>query len=252
MKEFASDLQRDLNLHSKSFRKFEFLLYKFLRLVMWPLGQRLAMRIAISLHWTIKRLSTTLVSHYYGVAFLNAKSAVIQGRLIEKYCSLDSTVVDLACGTAPYAPNLELHGITAYIGYDLNEDHIESNLKKYPNFNFEQRDVMKTHFLPQCDVMIVSHFIEHISNPDEFLLQIKNHCTLLIVEVPDFFSDPLNIIAYGLNRPWWSDPDHKREYSVASLQSLFKRTGFQILEIVVHGGTIGVVCKAETLLPILE
>jgi hypothetical protein len=237
-------LHRDftnLSLGKKDFRKVEYLIYKVLRLFLLPLGKFYSLRLAVSAHWILKRLAMTLSSYKYGMVFLNAKSSIVEGRLLERYCREGMFIVEAGCGTSRYLPILQGIGVKKYLGLDTSEASLSLSSKVYPQFEFKLSNALETNQIPPCDGLILSHFLEHIENPEIFLQGISSLCELLFVEVPDFSSDPLNFVASSIGGPWWSDPDHQREYSVTSVSKLLQEANFQILELFVHGGTIGLV-----------
>ena len=231
----------NLSLKQKDFIIIDFLLYRSLRLLLFPFGKFLSMKISAHLHWIFRHLSIATSSHYYGVEFLNSRSAVIQGQLLERHLNKNDFVVDVACGSARYLPTLKRLGVKNYLGLDSSGDHIERNVTLYPESQFKLCNVLEQEAIPSCDVVIASHFLEHLTEPDEFLTQISNLCKKLVIEVPDFFADPINIVSLSLGSPWWTDRDHKREYSVKSIEELLENCGYQVVEKFLAGGTIGVV-----------
>lgn len=231
----------DLSLKQQDFVNIDFLLYRSLRLLLFPFGKYLSMKVSTHLHWIFRHLSIATSSHYFGVDFLNSRSAVIQGQLLERHLNESDFVVDVACGSARYLPTLKMLGVKNYLGLDSSSDHIERNVKLFPEVHFKLCNALEQGAVPHCDVVIASHFLEHLTEPDAFLTQISDLCKKLVIEVPDFFADPVNLVSLSLGSPWWTDRDHKREYSVESIEELLEHCGYQVVEKCLAGGTIGVV-----------
>lgn len=231
----------DLSLKQQDFVNIDFLLYRSLRLLLFPFGKYLSMKVSTHLHWIFRHLSIATSSHYFGVDFLNSRSAVIQGQLLERHLNESDFVVDVACGSARYLPTLKTLGVKNYLGLDSSSDHIERNVKLFPEVHFKLCNALEQGAVPNCDVVIASHFLEHLTEPDAFLTQISDLCKKLVIEVPDFFADPVNLVSLSLGSPWWTDRDHKREYSVESIEELLEHCGYQVIEKCLAGGTIGVV-----------
>jgi hypothetical protein len=55
------------------------------------------------------------------------------------------------------------------------------------------------------DVGLLIHIIEHIDDPDFLLSSLQKLVNTLIVEVPDFESDSLNLVRLKLGSPYYSD-----------------------------------------------
>jgi SAM-dependent methyltransferase len=236
----------NLNLGSKNFNIPSFWLYRGFRAILLPFGKSLSLKIAVRLHWVFRHLAIALSSNQYGVHFLNSRSAIIQGRLLNLHIHEGNSVVDIACGTARFLPTILEIGKVQYLGIDSSEVHIHKNRDMFPNSQFTIGDCLDFSIIPRCDVIIASHFIEHIDNPLNLLEQIKPLCKKLIIEVPDFYSDPINLVSHGLKGPWWTDRDHRREYSEASLDLLFVEANYRILERKIIGGTIAMVVSPNS------
>jgi protein-L-isoaspartate O-methyltransferase len=63
------------------------------------------------------------------------------------------------------------------------------------------------------DVGIMLHFLEHIDEPELVLKRLRAQCRRLVIEVPDFGSEPLNYIRLRENLPLFSDTDHVTEFT---------------------------------------
>jgi SAM-dependent methyltransferase len=147
----------------------------------------------------------------------------------------------VACGTARYIPTLSEIKDVRYLGIDTSSIHVSRNIRDYPNMQFILADGLQPGTIPNCDVIIASHFIEHIEDPLQFLLKIKSLCRKIIIEVPDFSSDPINAVSFHVNAPWWTDRDHQREFSEETLGALLAKAGYKFLDRKLFGGTLAVV-----------
>jgi len=115
---------------------------------------------------SLKWINTVLGNHY------------ILGKQVLSYCKKNNKlkkfrIVDLGCGggdTLHYiAKKLKEEKIDAeLIGIDGNPQSIEfarSNTKNINNLAFETMDILSPDFkLPQCDLIISSHFIYHFKD----------------------------------------------------------------------------------------
>lgn len=241
---FRSPQQSDFSLEKNNFKILEFLIYRGFRLLLLPLGRTLSMHIAIRLHWIFRHLAIAVSSNKYGVDFLNSRSAIVQGGFLEKYVLEGNSVVDIACGTARYWPAISLINGASYLGIDSSSIHISTNLNTYPDARFVLANVLEDGVIPKCDVIIASHFLEHLDNPDKFLIRVRHLCGNLIIEVPDFFSDPINSVSFFGNAPWWTDRDHRREYSEKNLEALLFNCGYTITDKKLFGGTLAIVAHS--------
>lgn len=240
---FDESRENDLSLQKKNFKTLEFLIYRGFRLLFLPLGRTLSANIAVRLHWIFRHLAIAVSSNKYGVDFLNSRSAIIQGGFLVTYILQGNSVVDVACGNGRYWPAISRINGVAYLGIDSSSLHISTNLNTYPDAQFLLANVLEGSVIPKCDVIIVSHFLEHLDDPYSFLIKIKSLCGKLIIEVPDFFSDPINAVAYLVKAPWWTDRDHRREYSDKSLEALLLQSGYIVLNKKLIGGTLAVVAS---------
>ena len=231
----------DLSLRSEDFRTLDFWIYRGLRFLLLPLGKFRQASVAAHLHWIFRHLSIATSSHYFGVEFLNARSAIVQGGLIQRHIKSSDFVVDVACGSARYIPILDNLGVKKYLGIDSSSIHINRNTEIFPEWQFKLSDVMDEEVIPSCDIIIASHFLEHLESPELFLSQIRNSCKKILIEVPDFFADPINLVSLSVGAPWWTDPDHEREYSESAMEELLNRCGFKVIDKAISGATLGVV-----------
>lgn len=68
--------------------------------------------------------------------------------------------------------------------------------------------------LGKFDYVLLIHVLEHIDNPELLLMEVRGNCSKLVIEVPDHESNALNWTRRKLGRPYYSDADHVREYSL--------------------------------------
>ena len=233
--------EANLSLTPEHFRILDFWIYRGLRLLLFPFGKFLSAKVAAHLHWIFRHLSIATSAHYFGIEFLNARSAIFQGELIQRHIKSSDFVVDVACGSARYIPILDNLGVKKYLGIDSSYIHINRNTQIFPGWQFKLSDVMDEEVIPSCDIIIASHFLEHLESPELFLNQIRNYCKKILIEVPDFFADPINLVSLSVGAPWWTDRDHKREYSESAMKELLNRCGFQVIDMAKSGATLGVV-----------
>jgi len=237
--------QNSLRLEKINFKIPEFWIYRGFRLLLIPFGRKISISIAVRLHWIFRHLAIAVSGKGLDIDFLNSRSAIIRGDFIKLYIEQGNKVVDVACGTARYYSEIsEIVGVR-YIGIDSSPRHISRNIKNFPGGLFVNSNCLENGVVPKCDVIIASHFIEHLENPLDFLLKIIGCCNKLIIEVPDFYSDPINLVSYNLGAPWWTDRDHYREYSEDTLRTLLTEAGLKIIDQKISGGTIAVVVEAK-------
>lgn len=112
--------------------------------------------------------------------------------------------------------------------------HLNIYLEQFENFTFREKFSM----------IHMSHVLEHIPNPNEWLQkakQVLDESGILVINVPNKFSFSFRLKYYlvklGVKKQFsglWNDPsrtpDHLFEPTVPAMLYLFERNGYEVLE----------------------
>lgn len=118
---------------------------------------------------------------------------------------------------------------------DTNKDLEKSMLLRFgdnPRFSVADSKRVLCGDEGKFDLIILSHVLEHIENPTDFLKTMGKTTNRIHVEVPDLSSDPLNYIRVKLGLPVYKDDDHVIEMSLDYLSYLIQDSNFSIESIV--------------------
>jgi SAM-dependent methyltransferase len=212
--------------------------YRIKRAAQFMLGDKRVLRICLNSSWLLRRFAYELCGEMFGPSFHNASLALSE-EVLRRWIPANGTVIDIGCGTgrwckaaAPYARSV--------VGIDYDEAYMEVARAKYqePNIEYIVGDVTKDLSGRTFDVGLLIHVIEHIDDVDTLLRALHRVAATLIIEVPDFESDSLNSVRHALGCPYYSDADHVREYTLASLRQQLERNGWDIRYHEQRGGAI--------------
>jgi len=87
------------------------------------------------------------------------------------------------------------------------------------------------------DLVIASHVLEHIREPDAFLAEIKRKTRVVFVEIPKYDA--------GINEQFTDQEGHLNFFTQKSLTSLFQRLGYHILCVESFGPSMNFFWKDE-------
>ncbi len=176
----------------------------------------------LDLEWIFERLCYEQASVHYGIE--NApwrKSAV---KFLSDVIKPDDSVLDLGCGYGAISHAISLVARNV-VGVDYNLDSILKARKQYQrdNLKFIHDDAL--HYLNQSgekfNVLILTHVLEHLDNPKQFLATYANHFNYIFIEVPDFDRTFLNHFRQDLsNTQIYTDADHVSEFDRDELKAL--------------------------------
>lgn len=109
-----------------------------------------------------------------------------------------NTILDLGCGDWNWFNNIELNN-TKYIGWDADEDMINTNRTKYgkDNIKFELNDIILSDY-PDVDLIICRDVLFHldISLSMKCINKIKEHCKYFLSTNFNYVSENQNIKKY--------------------------------------------------------
>ena len=94
-------------------------------------------------------------------------------------------IIDGSCGDCTWImevlkkfPDLE------YIGYDISQEIIDINKKKYNKYSFYQKNLLDLTEIPTCDLFIIRHTMMHLSIEDNIklinILKNKSECFVFL------------------------------------------------------------------------
>lgn len=101
-----------------------------------------------------------------------------------------------------------------------------------PRFSVADSEQVLSGDQGKFDLIILSHVLEHIENPTDFLKTMATTTNQIHIEVPDLSSDPLNYIRVKLGLPVYKDDDHVIEMSLDYLSNLIQNSNYSIESIV--------------------
>ena len=214
--------------------------YLFKRAFLVILGSTRTLKFLLRIHWILRRVSFEVSGLVFGDKFQNTALG-LSDELLSSLLTPSDLVADLGCGTGRWSRASATMAEQVF-GIDVNLNTLEAARLlgggvEYLALNLDTRlDEM-----PEVDLTLMIHFLEHIENPLELLKGIRVKSKRIIIEVPDFESDPLNYARLWTNEPFYFDSDHVREFTLNELQILLRETNWTPTYVSQKGGTILIV-----------
>ena len=220
------------------------LMYKIFAIGRAVLGAELVTRFTLNASQLFGRFAFELSSATYGEDFPNAAMA-LSDEILRRHVLNGATVLDVGCGYGR-ACRMAAKFSGSVVGIDLDETLLERarNQTAEKNVEYIHGDLTKYLGGQNFDVVLLIHVIEHIDDPDGLLQTLREITTKIIVEVPDFESDPLNLVRFDLGLQFYSDGDHVREYTQGILSDQLARNGWSLVELTKKGSAVLAVAEA--------
>jgi SAM-dependent methyltransferase len=208
-----------------------YLLKRFI--LLFPCEEALA-KVLLNMAWLSRRLAFEVVGTLYGNEFYNSTLGIDE-QLLRSVISTSDSVLDVGCGRGRWAICCARFA-REVTGIDFSQEHIAEARTHAPvNCRFVIGDVTKD-LSGTFDFAILSHILEHIDTPREFLRSIP--AKRLIVELPDFNADCLNGVRHKLKVPCYYDNDHVREYTAESLRMELESAGLNVEKVISRNGSL--------------
>jgi SAM-dependent methyltransferase len=206
------------------------------------LGTSRALKFLLRTHWILRRVSFEVSGLAFGDKFQNTALG-LSGEMLSSLLEPGDRVADLGCGTGRWS-RLCATKAKKVFGIDANPDTLEKAKLLGGGVDYLMID-LDTHLyeLPVVDLTLMIHFLEHIENPLALLKGIRRKSKKIVVEVPDFESDPLNYTRLWTKEPFYFDSDHLREFTLSEIQDLLRETDWTPTFIAQKGGTILIVAN---------
>jgi 2-polyprenyl-3-methyl-5-hydroxy-6-metoxy-1,4-benzoquinol methylase len=205
------------------------IVYRLSRLV--PDSQT-KLRILLDLEWIFERLSQEQASAHYGIDGSPWRKSTME--FISRHMTKADAVLDLGCGHGAISHSLSLIA-RKVVGVDYNRELIARARKKYATDNLQFIHDEALNYLGQCDekfnVLVLTHVLEHLDRPKEFLAAYAGHFKHMFIEVPDFDRTFLNRFRQDLNIPQiYTDADHVTEFDRDELYALLSGLNLDVID----------------------
>ncbi|MBI4065410.1 class I SAM-dependent methyltransferase [Candidatus Gottesmanbacteria bacterium] len=161
------------------------------------------------------------------------KDAVRSLSLIKNHLEKENiSLLDIGCGRGYLMDEARKLGWNTF-GIDYSRNTIRYALKNL-NLKVVQSDIGSYRTTTRYDVIVLSQFIEHVSNPNDILkkcyLLLKNN-GFLYIATPNIKSISAKVLGVGFDH--LIPPEHLGYYSRKTLERLLINNGFRIL----HAGS---------------
>jgi SAM-dependent methyltransferase len=205
------------------------LLYRITKMI--PINSNKKLKIFLDLAWIFNRLAheETFKSSYK----ISTKK---EDEFLLRYIEKDYRIIDIGCGNGDVIDKI-IKKATAknIIGIDYNQASINRIKEKYGDtiklvcddlFNYlgNNKEI-------SFDVVILSHILEHLENPSDFLNKISKTSKYFYIEVPDFQTNHLNLYREKINTDLiYTDIDHVTEFDRNELETIISNANLKIIE----------------------
>lgn len=151
-------------------------------------------------------------------------------RWVDEYDLADRTVLEIGCGKGEFLIEMARAGAGQCIGIDpgVHPERIDDPAAEGIEWIVDFYDERYSHL--DADVVICRHTLEHIPNVAEFMSTIRRAIgdrpdTVVLFELPDV-QRVLDEVAF-----WDMYYEHCSYFSLGSLARLFRRTGFEVVDL---------------------
>ena len=245
-KTFAEPTEQQLSMDREKKRSLTVgLMYRVMRFGSAIFGRERMLRLSLNTSRLFGRFAFEMSSEGYGERFHNLAMALSED-ILKAHIPAGGSVVDVGCGQGR-ACRMAAKYASRVVGIDYDEPLIRQAIQATNDENVEyiHGDVTANLGGQQFDLAMLIHVIEHIDDADKILQSLAAVAKKLIVEVPDFQGDPLNVVRLEQGLPYYSDADHIREYTESILIDQLTRNGWTILETRKNGGAVLAVATAS-------
>jgi len=113
---------------------------------------------------------------------------------------------------------------------DINEKLITKSIEenKYKNVKYFVLDITKELPKEKYDIVIMSHVLEHLNEPEKVLHKIKSITDKIIIRLPRYDDHWMYLVKKDLGLFYFKDADHKREYTLKESTDLIEASGWKI------------------------
>lgn len=197
-----------------------------------PLSSKTKIKLYLNLEWIFDRLAHEMSFKNYSPEEHPLRKFTKQSIL--KHIKDTDRVLDLGCNLGDIS-SMIADKAKEVVGIDYKKRAIEKAKERWkkPNLLFvhaEALDYLKKN-TKQFDVLILSHILEHLENPDEFLIRFKDFFKTIYIELPDFDRYYLNHYRKDFNCSLvYSDDDHITEFDRYELNDLLRKCGLEVFE----------------------
>lgn len=202
--------------------------YRFMKL---PISDRAKFKLFLDLEWIFNRLANEQSHKIYGSDNHPWRNQAFD--FISQAIEPNYVVLDMGCGYGEIA-SMIADEAAIVVGVDHDRDKIVSAQSAYKKKNLSFFCLDAIEYLQttdvRFDVLILSHVLEHIDEPEVFLRRFKKFFRYIYIEVPDFDATVLNHYRVDLDLMLkHTDNDHVTEFDRDELQELFQQCDLEIL-----------------------
>lgn len=147
-------------------------------------------------------------------------------------------ILDLGCGIGDFYQYLQDHNIDCeYTGYDINQNIVQLAKERFPDINFEVKDILEEEF-PKFDYIVsTSSFnnrLEHIQNYD-FVHRILKTCYNHIEENGGIAIDFLvSYVDYKYDYAFYYEPERVFSLSKKITRRVMLRNDYPLFEFAIY------------------
>jgi SAM-dependent methyltransferase len=218
--------------------------FRIVRLSRPVLGERRLLVLLLEMARVVNRLAFEASGRQLGDEFHNNAMALDE-QLLLSLVPDGGRVVDVGCGTGRWS-RVAAQKAGWVLGVDFDETAIavaRTHSHGLP-VAYDTSDVTQMRFAEPVDLVLLIHVLEHIADPIALLAALHPKVLRLVVEVPEFRADPLNLVRRHLRVPFYSDRDHVREYIEETLVSHLSQAGWTVVATRSRGGGLMAVAEA--------
>lgn len=214
--------------------------YRATRLARRIVGTDRVLRFCLNASWMLRRLAWELSGVVFGESLYFSTMALTK-ELAVQAIPPGASVLDVGCGDGRWCRALAEHA-RRVVGVDVDAALIERARASTAAQSVEYRLMDVSKGLSEqlagerFDVALLVHVLEHITDVDALLQSLQQVASVLLIEVPDFRSDALNVVRRTLDCPYYADADHVREYTLEILRGQLARNKWTLTE---HGAQHG-------------
>ena len=205
------------------------------------------LKLFLDLEWIFNRLA-----HEESFKFYTDNNHPIRTNTymyILNYIKNTDRVVDIGCKYGEIA-NFIAEKAKEVIAIDNDADAINIAKNRYQKQNLRFICDEAYHFLESqneiFDILVLSHFLEHLENPEAFLNTYKKFFNLIYIEIPDFDNSFLNQYRKDVKTNLiYSDTDHIYEFDRNEILEIINNCDLKIINSEYRFGVQRIWCKTN-------